>query len=157
MLVASENVKRLKILENPKQDAHDMNVYIDCAMRKIHKSSFSFINNKYAEKKALIHFDTCEPMQIASFSENKYLIIFIDDIVRFIYNFLISNKKINIILEAFKIFKNLAETKLAKRIQIIRTDNDTEYQSVLKDYLKNQDIEYQVIISYSSKFNDMIE
>src|SRR5437762_2611320 len=134
-----------------------MNMCIDCAMRKIHKSPFPSINNKHSEKEALIHSDTYESIQIISFDGNKYLIMFIDDAVRFIRDFLISNKKTSIILEVFKIFKNLAETKLAKRIQIIRTDNDTEYQSVLKDYLKNQDIEYQVIISYSSKFNDMIE
>src|SRR5947207_8966063 len=153
MLVANENVKRLKILGNSKQNAHNMNICIDYAMRKIHKSLFPFINNKHAEKKALIHSDTCESMQIASFDRNRYLITFIDDVVRFIRDFLISNKKTSIILEAFKIFKNLVKTKLAKHIQIIHTDNDMKYQDVLKDYLKNQGIEYQVTISYSSKFN----
>src|SRR5947207_971752 len=118
MLVANENVKRLEILGNSKQNAHDMNICIDYAMRKIHKSLFSFINNKHAKKKALIHFDTCKSMQVTSFDENKYLIMSIDDIIKFIHDFLISNKKINIILEVFKIFKNLTEIKLAKYIQI---------------------------------------
>ena len=106
-------------------------------MKKIHKSPFSSINNKHAEKRVLIHFNIYEPMQIASFDGNKYLITFIDDMSRFTHDFLISNKKTSIILKAFKIFKNLAETKLAKCIQIIYIDNDMEYQSVLKDYLKN--------------------
>ena len=126
-------------------------------MRKIYKSPFPFINNKHAEKRALIHFDICESMQIASFDGNRYLVMFIDDAVRFIRDFLISNKKTSIILEVFKIFKNLAEMKLAKYIQVIRIDNGMEYQDVLKDYLKDQGIEHQVITSYSSKFNDVIE
>src|SRR5947207_467387 len=154
---ASENVKRLKILGNSKQDAHDMDVCVDYAMRKIHKSLFLFINNKHAEKGVLIHFDICESMQIASFDGNKYLIMFIDDASRFTHDFLISNKKTSIILEVFKIFKNLTKTKFAKCIQIIHIDNSMEYQDVLKNYLKNQGIEHQVTMSYSSKFNDVIE
>src|SRR5947207_4179472 len=126
-------------------------------MRKIYKSLFPFINNKHAEKRALIHFDIYESIQITSFDENKYLIMFIDDMSKFTHNFLISNKKTSIILEVFKIFKNLAKMKLAKRIQIIRINNGTEYQDVLKDYLKNQGIEYQVTMSYSSKFNGVTE
>src|SRR5947207_12296275 len=124
-------------------------------MRKIYKSLFPFINNKHAEKRALIHFDIYESIQITSFDENKYLIMFIDDMSKFTHDFLISNKKTSIILEAFKIFKNLTEMKLAKHIQIIHIDNDIKYQNILKDYLKNQSIEYQVIMSYFSKFNDM--
>ena len=134
-----------------------MNICVGCVMRKIHRSYFSSINNKHSEKRVLIHFDIYESMQIVSFEENRYLVMFIDDAIRFIRDFLISNKKTSIILEIFKIFKNLAETKLAKHIQIIRIDNNMKYQDILKDYLKNQDIEHQVIISYSSKFNDMIE
>ena len=156
-LAASGNVEGLKILGNSKQDAHDMNICVDYAMRKIHRSSFSFINNKHAEKETLIHFDTCKSMQITSFDRNRYLVMFIDDVIRFIHDFLIPNKKTCIILKVFKIFKNLVETKLAKYIQIIHIDNDMEYQGVLKDYLKNQDIKHQVTMSYFSKFNDMIE
>ena len=59
--------------------------------------------------------------------------MFIDDVIKFIYDFLISNKKISIILEVFKIFKNLVKTKLAKYIQIIHIDNNIEYQDILKD------------------------
>jgi len=134
-----------------------MDMCVDCTIRKIHKSTFSSINNIYIEKGVLIHFDTCGSMQISSFDGNKYLTIFIDDVNRFTHDFLIPNKKINIILEIFKIFKNLAEMKFAKCIQIIRINNNIEYQGILKDYLKNQDIEHQIIILYSSKFNDMIE
>ena len=71
--------------------------------------------------------------------------------------FLIPNKKASTVLEVFKIFKNLAETKLAKRIQAIRTDNGMEYQGVLKDYLKDQGIEHQVTTSYSSESNGVVE
>jgi len=157
MLTANGNVKELEILGDPKQDAQDMNVYVGCAIGKTYKSLFSSINNKHTEREALIHFDIYESIQVSSFDGNKYLAIFIDDVSRFTRDFLISNNKTSIILEVFKIFKNLAETKLAKHIQIIRTDNDMKYQSVLKDYLKNQSIEHQVTMSYSSKFNDVIE
>jgi len=94
-------------------------------------------------------------MQVPSF--DTYLVTFIDDTARFIRGFLIPNKKANTVLEAFKIFKNLAETKLAKRIQAIRTDNGTEYQGVLKDYLKDQGIEHQVTTPYSPESNGVAE
>ena len=70
-LAVSGNVEGLEILENSKQDAHDMNMFIDCAMGKIYKSSFPFINNKHSEKRALIHSDTCESMQVSSFDRNR--------------------------------------------------------------------------------------
>src|SRR5437667_6912715 len=145
-LAASGNVEGLEILGNPKQDAHDMDVCIGCAMGKIHRSPFPSINNKHTEKGALIHSDTCGPMQVPSFGGN-----------RFIRGFLIPNKKASTVLEAFKIFKNLAETKLAKRIQAIHTDNSTEYQGVLKDYLKDQGIEHQVTTPYSPESNSVAE
>src|SRR5947207_2556378 len=112
---------------------------------------------KHAEKGALIHSDTCGPMQVASFGGNRYLVTFIDDAARFIRGFLIPNKKAGTILEAFKIFKNLAETKLAKHIQAIHTDNGPEYQGVLKDYLKDQGIEHQVTTPYSPESNGVAE
>src|SRR5208282_3375320 len=143
-LAASGNVEGLEILGNPKQDAKDMDVCVGCAMGKIHRSPFPSINNIHAEKGALIHSDTCGPMQVPSFGGNRYLVTFIDDAARFIRGFLIPDKKASTVLGAFKIFKNLAETKLAKRIQAIRTDNGIEYQGVLKDYLKDQGIEHQV-------------
>src|SRR5208282_5995618 len=106
------------------QDIKDINIYVDYAMEKVYKSFFSFINNIYAEKKVLIHSDIYKSMQILSFDGNRYLITFIDDVIKFIYDFLISNKKINIILEIFKIFKNLIKTKFIKYIQIIHIDNN---------------------------------
>src|SRR5436190_10164625 len=88
-LAASGNVEGLEILGNPKQDAKDMDVCVGCAMGKIHRSPFPSINNKHAEKGALIHSDTCGPMQVASFGGNRYLVTFIDDTARFIHSFLI--------------------------------------------------------------------
>src|SRR5437773_9280371 len=156
-LAASGNVEGLEILGNPKQDAHDMDVCIGCAMGKIHRSPFPSINNKHSEEGALIHSDTCGPMQVTSFGGNRYLVTFIDDATRFTRGFLTPNKKASTVLEAFKIFKNLAETKLAKHIQAIRTDNGTEYQGFLKDYLKDQDIEHQVTTPYSPESNGVAE
>ena len=117
-----------KSLEIQSRMLKNMNMCVDCAMGKIYKSSFPSINNIHTEKRALIHSDIYESMQISSFDGNKYLTIFIDDVIRFNHDFLIPDKKINIILGVFKIFKNLAEMKLAKHIQIIRTDNDMKYQ-----------------------------
>src|SRR5437762_14189177 len=96
-------------------------------------------------------------MQVASFGGNRYLIMFIDDAARFIHGFLIPNKKASTILEAFKIFKNLAETKLTKHFQAIHTDNVMEYQGVLKDYLKDQGIEHKITMPYSPESNRMAE
>src|SRR5204862_8328939 len=88
---------------------------------------------------------------------NGQLVTYIDDAAAFIRSLLISNKKASNVLDAFKIFPTLAETKLAKRIQVIRTDSSTEYQGVLKDYLKDQGIEHQVTTPYSPESNGVAE
>ena len=100
-LAASGNVEGLEILGDPKQDAKNMDVCVGCAMGKIHRSPFPSINNKHTEKGALIHSDTCGPMQVPSFGGNKYLVTFIDDATRFIRGFLIPDKKASTVLEAF--------------------------------------------------------
>jgi hypothetical protein len=156
-LAASGNVEGLSILGNPQQDADELDVCIGCALGKIHRSPFPSINNRHIKKGALIHSDTCGPIQVQSVGGNKYLVTFIDDATRFIRGFLIPNKKASTVLDAFIIFQNLMETEAGCKILAIRTDNGTEYKGVFDVHLKQHGIQHQVTTPYSPESNGVSE
>ena len=126
----------MSILGNPEQDAEESDVCLGCALGKIHRSSFPSVNNRHVKKGALIHSDTCGPIQVQSVGGNRYLVTFIDNATRLIRGFLIPNKKANTVLEAFIIFQNLIEIETSCKVLAIRTDNGTEYKGVFDVHLK---------------------
>jgi transposase InsO family protein len=124
---------------------------------KIHRSPFPSVNNRHVKKGALIHSDTCGPIQVQSVGGNKYLVTFIDDATRFIRGFLIPNKKASTVLNAFIIFQNLVETETGCKILAIRTHNGTEYKRVFDVHLKQHGIQHQVTTPYSPESNGVSE
>lgn len=83
------NINALKFLQS-----HDMVrdmpaiICIDdlcdaCQLGKMHRKSFSSANVTRAKNKLeLVHTDLCGPMSAPSLSQNKYFILFIDDLTR---------------------------------------------------------------------------
>ena len=152
-LATSGNVQGLSILGNLNQDAEESDVCLRYALGKIHRSPFPSVNDRHVKKGALIHSDTCELIQVQSVRGNKYLMMFIDDGIRFIRGFLIPNKRAQMVLEAFIIFQNLVETEVGCKILAIRIDHGTEYKGVFDVHLKQHGIQHQVMTSYSLESN----
>jgi len=75
----------------------------------------------------LIHSDICGPISVKARHGASYFITFIDDFTRFGHVYLISHK--SEALDCFKLYLNLVENQLEKRVKALRTDRGREYLS----------------------------
>ena len=104
----------------------------------------------------LIHSDICGPMNVRARQGASYFITFIDDFTRFSHVYLISYK--SEVLDCFKIFINLVENQLDKKIKVLRTDRGCEYLSnQFKELCNEKGIERQLTIPYTSQQNGIAE
>ena len=75
--------------------------YEFCTYDKQHHASFKSIKRHRNKSLELIHFNLCK-MNIISLRNDKYILTFIDDCIRYDHVMLLSNKNATIILAAFK-------------------------------------------------------
>ena len=73
----------------------------------------------------IIHTDICGPLSVPCFIEEKYFIIFIDDLSRYGYVYLMHEKSQAI--DIFEMFIIEVERQLDKKIKIVRSDQGGEY------------------------------
>lgn len=73
----------------------------------------------------IIHTYVCGPFPTRIVCGNSYFVTFIDDLSRYTYLYLISEK--SQVLNCFKIFKLEVEKQLDKHIKIVRSDRGGEY------------------------------
>ena len=71
-----------------------------CLFRKMTKSSFTEKDERASNVLGLIHTDVCGPISISAKSRYRYFIMFIDDLYRYGYVYLMKYK-----FESFEIFK----------------------------------------------------
>ena len=79
------------------------------------------------EKLELVHTNVCGPMRIASIGQNKYFILFIDDLTRMTWVYFLNSK--SQVFFVFKKFKALVENQSGCRIKTLKSDNGKEYTS----------------------------
>jgi hypothetical protein len=78
----------------------------------------------------LIHSNLCEMNGILTKGGKRYIIMFIDDSIRFCYVCLLKSK--DEALHYFKIYKAKVENELERKIKRLRSDRGGEY--VLSDF-----------------------
>ena len=89
------------------------------------KSPFTGKGEQATELLSLIHTDVCGPMMVRAKGGYRYFIMFIDDLSRYGFVFLMRHQ-----FESFEIFKryhNEVEKQTKKSIKILRSDQDGEY------------------------------
>ena len=74
----------------------------------------------------LVHSDVWGPT-IESFDGYKYFVTFVDDFSRVTWIYLLKFK--NEVVDVFKDFHTLVMTQFSTKLQILRSDNGTEYMS----------------------------
>ncbi|KAJ9536815.1 hypothetical protein OSB04_un000039 [Centaurea solstitialis] len=98
-----------------------------CEMGKIKKSSHKLkVEHNTSKPLQLLHMDLCGPMRVQSINGRKYVLVIVDDFSRYTWvNFLRSKVGASIIISFIK----SVQVRLQLPIQVIRTDNGTEFKN----------------------------
>ncbi|KAL4346609.1 hypothetical protein GQ457_17G009640 [Hibiscus cannabinus] len=128
-----------------------------CQLGKSHRLPFSLDGVKRANMKLeLVRFDLCGPMKTSFMNDNKYFVLFIDDLTRMCWVHF-SKSKLNV-LSTFKEFKIFVENQSNCKLKVLRTDNDGEYVSnEFNDFYRDSGIIHQLTIPRTPQQNGVCE
>ncbi|KAI5348859.1 hypothetical protein L3X38_001746 [Prunus dulcis] len=151
MLANQDMVHGLPSLEK------DLAVCEGCKLGKQHRDSFPAESTWRAQfPLELVHTDICGPMQIASMSENRYFLLFIDDYTRMAWVYFLRNK--SNAFECFKKFKAMTELQSGHKVKSLRSDRGGEFMSnEFLTYCSEAGIQRQLTVAYSPQQNGVAE
>jgi hypothetical protein len=113
-----------------------------CELAKHHRTSFPVVPYKPSHPFSLIHSDLWGPSRIPNRTNKKYFISFIDDHTRTCWVYLLKDKME--VREVFIQFYSMVNTQFSAKIQVLRTDNGTEYfNTMLSDFFSDKGIVHQ--------------
>ena len=98
-----------------------------CPLGKMTKSSFTGKGERAQEVLGLVHTDVYGPMTTSARGGYSYFIMFIDDLSRYSYVYLLRHKSES--FEVFKRYHNEVEKQTGKNIKIFRSDQGGGYLS----------------------------
>ncbi|GJS35150.1 retrovirus-related pol polyprotein from transposon TNT 1-94 [Tanacetum coccineum] len=128
-----------------------------CALGKSMKSSHQpKAEDTNQEKLYILHMDFCGPMRVASINEKRYILVTVDDYLRFTWVRFLRTKD-----EApkaiIKCIKNM-QVCLNATIRNVRTDNGTEFvNQTLREFYENDGISHQTSVTRTSQQNGIVE
>jgi transposase InsO family protein len=155
------DVKRLadaKMATGVKYDKRDEIDFCEaCVKGKSQRKPFPKKATRRAEKPLqLIHSDVCGPMRTQSIGGARYFVTFIDDCTRYVTAYLMKKKSET--LEKFQEYQKWSENFHSRRIQILRSDNGSEYiNNDFKRHLRETGISPEFSTPYSSQQNGVPE
>ncbi|XP_015167212.1 uncharacterized protein [Solanum tuberosum] len=117
-----------------------------------------FQNSSWRAKQnlQLIHTDVGGPQKSPSLKGSKYYIAFIDDCTRYCWIYVL-NYKFEV-ADVFWKYKAFVENQSGCRIQVIRSDNGTEYTSEkFNKFCNEAGIEHQLTTPYTPQQNGVVE
>ena len=79
--------------------------------------------------------------------DNKYFITFVNDSTKYCCLYLLKNKDKTI--EKFALYKKEFDNQLNKRIKVLRSDRDGEYDTPFGQFCTQHEIIHEVMTSYS--------
>nr|GEW90982.1 Gag-Pol polyprotein [Tanacetum cinerariifolium] len=123
------------------------------SMKKSHKPKSEDTSQ---EKLYLLHMDLYRPMRVESVNGNKYVLVIVDDYLRFTWvKFLRSKDEApDFIIK----FLRMIQVWLKVPVLCIRTDNGTEFvNKTLRDYYKEVGISHEISVARSPQQNGVIE
>ena len=113
-----------------------------CVEAKLTRSSFQSVE-RYTEPIDVIHSDICDLKLVQTRCGNKYFITFVDDSTKYCYVYLLKTKADAI--DKFVLYKNEVENQLNKKIKVLRSDRDGEYESPFVDFCIQHGIIHETI------------
>ena len=108
-----------------KDDYESLLICESCLLRRMTKLSFTGKDEQTSDMLGLIHTEVCGPMSTYTRGGYRYFIMFIDDLSRYGYVYLIEHKSES--FEMFKRFCNEVEKQTGKNIKTLRFDRRGEY------------------------------
>ncbi|GJU67887.1 retrovirus-related pol polyprotein from transposon TNT 1-94 [Tanacetum coccineum] len=128
-----------------------------CALGKSQKSSHQpKAEDTNQEKLYLLHMDLCGPMRVTSINGKIYILVIVDDYLRFTWvRFLrLKEEAPNAIV---KCIKNI-QVRLNAIVRNVRTDNGTEFvNQTLREFYENVGIWHQTSVSRTLQQNGVVE
>ena len=125
-----------------------------CVEAKLAQSLFYSVERS-TESLGLINTDVCALKYIETPNANKYFITFIDDCTKYYYVYLL--KSDDKALDKFIFYKNELENQLSKKIKVVRSDQDSEYESLFGGYCREHRIIYYTTTPYINRMKLLSE
>ena len=128
-----------------------------CVAGKHHMTSFPKKSTFQAtEPLELIHIDICGPISPPTLGGSRYFLLIIDDFSQLIWVAMLQCK--SDAFEAFKRFKNLAETEKGLKIKTLRSDRGGEFNlDKFSKFCLEHGIKRQLTAPYSPQQNGIVE
>jgi hypothetical protein len=148
-LATQDMVRGLPLLEQVDQ------VCDGCLVGKQRRTPFPAQAQRRADSVLeLVHGDLCCP--ITPTSGNKYFLLLVDDLSRYMWLRLLSSKD-----QASSVIKNFhaaVEVETGKKMKVMRTDHGGEFTSVeFSQYCAEHDVQCQLTAPYSPQQNRVVE
>nr|GEY35189.1 hypothetical protein [Tanacetum cinerariifolium] len=141
----------------PKLKFEKDHLYSACAMsksmKKSHKPKSKDTNQ---EKPYLLHMDLCGPMRVESVNGKKYILVIVDDYLRFTWvKFLRSkDEALDFIIK----FLRMIQVQLKVPVHRIRTENGTEFvNQTLRNYYEEVGIFHETSVARSPQQNGVVD
>ncbi|WVZ16028.1 hypothetical protein V8G54_013594 [Vigna mungo] len=151
LLKSNNLVKAVPVIQIPDR------VCEGCVVGKQTKTEFKKTIFKRARQPlAVIYSDVCGPFNVESIGGNRYFLIFVDELTRKIWTYLIKEKKD--VHSCFVKFFAMVERQSGLQIKILRTDGGGEFNSHEMDkFCTENGIIHEVTTPYTPQHNDMTE
>jgi hypothetical protein len=151
------HMQRRKMVRGVPSLEEKITVCVSCQYGKQHRLGFP--QNKAwraSEKLQLIHTDVAGPQMTDSLNGSRYYVAFIDDYTRMCWVYFLKSKAE--VAGVFLRFKNWVENQSGHKIQIVRSDNGTEYTSnKFAQFCHDAGIEHQYTTPYTPQQNGVSE
>ncbi|GKA94589.1 retrovirus-related pol polyprotein from transposon TNT 1-94, partial [Tanacetum coccineum] len=108
------------------------------------------------ERLKMLHMDLCGPMRVESINGKRYILVIIDDYLRFTRARFLRTKDDtpDVIIK----FLKQAQVSLQATVRFIRTDNGTKFvNQTLRSYYEDVGITHQTSVARTPQQNDVVE
>jgi transposase InsO family protein len=128
-----------------------------CLAGKQRRSPFPVqARRRAADALDLVHGDICGPITPTTPSGNRYFLLLVDDMSRYMWLCLLASK--DQALAAIRRFKAAAELESGRKLKVLRTDRGGEFTSVeFGAYCVEEGVQRQLTAPYSPQQNGVIE
>ncbi|GJV21502.1 retrovirus-related pol polyprotein from transposon TNT 1-94 [Tanacetum coccineum] len=128
-----------------------------CEVSKAKRSSFkSKTVPSLKGRLNLLHMDLCGPMWVASINGKKYILVIVDDYLRYTWTLFLRSKDET--PEVLKDFLTMIQRNLQAPVISVRTDRGTEFlNKTLNAFFKEEGIEHQTSTPRTPEQNNIVE